>query len=432
MRVMFTTWNWTTHYFPLVPLAWSMRAAGHEVVVATQPGLAGTVSRSGLPVAAVGTDVDVASMMSSYVRRAERHAARLPEWSSMRKFGAGNCWLSVAMCRAMADGLWEFASRWRPDLIVFEPTTYAGPLVAARLGVPAVRHTWGIDFAYLLREFDEEALAPFREQWGLGPVETLGEVTVDPCPPGLQIPAGGTVPVAARRLPMRYVPYNGPGRVPDWLLTRPRAPRVCVTWGVSSGQFDPRQVVLDETVRAVARLGVEVVAAVSRADRRLLSTVPDNVRVAEGVPLHALLPTCDALVSQGGLGTVMTAVASGVPQLLVPQTTDRLVNADRLGATGAARTLLPDQHGAQAVGDHVTALLTDPAHAAAARRLRAEQDALPDSNAMADLLSGTVLRGAALGDMSETSAPGVPVFTESGRPGPATPALISRPGAAHA
>ncbi|MFD8145429.1 nucleotide disphospho-sugar-binding domain-containing protein [Streptomyces sp. NPDC059708] len=388
---MFALWNWPTHYYPLVPLAWSARAAGHEVVVATQPGLAATVKRSGLPVAAVGTDVDVPALMGRYVRRAARGGGLDPAgWEEMRRFGARNCWLNVAVCGAMAEGLWEFASRWRPDVIVHEPTTYAGPLVAARLGVPAVRHTWGIDFAYLLREFDEEALAPFREAWDLGPVETLGALTVDPCPPSLQLPDGGAVPVPARRLPMRYVPYNGPARVPGWLLEPRRRPRVCVTWGMSSGRFDPGQVVIDQAVRAVAGLGVEVVAAVAPADRDLLGPMPPHVRVVEGVPLHALLPTCDALVSQGGLGTVMTAVAAGIPQLLVPQTTDRLLNAERLTATGAGLCLLPDDNTSRSLRDHVDALLTDPAHTAAARRLKAEQDALPDGNAMVRLLPGAL------------------------------------------
>src|SRR2546430_16547161 len=30
---------------------------------------------------------------------------------------------------------------------------------------------------------------------------------------------------------MRYVPYNGAGATPDWLLDPPPAPRVCLTWG---------------------------------------------------------------------------------------------------------------------------------------------------------------------------------------------------------
>ncbi|MEU7163293.1 nucleotide disphospho-sugar-binding domain-containing protein [Streptomyces morookaense] len=378
MRILFTAWGWNTCYYPMVPLAWSARAAGHEVMVATQPGLVPTVRRSGLPVAAVGHDLDVAAMMGGFLQRlTDRDGLNPSDWPVMREFGARNCWLNVAVCGAMAEGLWEFASRWRPDLIVFEATTYAGPLVAARLGVPAVRHTWGIDYAYLLREFDEEALAPMRDAWGLDTVETLGALTVDPCPPGLQLPPSPHVPVDVHRLPMRYVPYNGPGRLPAWLLQRPRRPRVCVTWGMSSGRFDPAQVVIDRVVRAVAALDVEVVAAVSPADRHLLDAMPPNVRVVENVPLHALLPTCDALVSQGGLGTVMTAVTTGTPQLLVPQTTDRLVNARQLTASGSALHLLPDDNTPARLQSLLTRLLDRPGPAAdAAHRLKAEHDAL--------------------------------------------------------
>ncbi|MEV7545856.1 nucleotide disphospho-sugar-binding domain-containing protein [Streptomyces sp. NPDC089915] len=377
MRILFTAWGWNTCYYPLVPLAWSARAAGHEVVVATQPGLAATVQRSGLPVAAVGTDVDAGAMMGGFLRRlTDRGSRNPPGWEEMRRFGVRNCWLNVAVCGAMAEGLWEFASRWRPDVIVHEATTYAGPLVAARLGVPAVRHTWGIDYAYLLREFEEEALAPFREAWDLGPVETLGALTVDPCPPSLQLPESPAVPAPVHRLPMRYVPYNGPGRPPRWLLEPARGPRVCVTWGMSSGRFDPGQVVIDQVIRAVAGLGVEVVAAVAPADRDLLGPLPSNVRVCEDIPLHTLLPTCDALISQGGLGTLMTALAAGVPQVVVPQTTDRLVNAERLTRSGAGLHLLPDDATPAGLRAALNRLLTEPAFRAAARRLKAEHDAL--------------------------------------------------------
>jgi len=60
MKVLFTTWAWPSHFFPLVPLAWALRAAGHEVRVASGPELAGTIRASGLPAVSVGTPVDFA------------------------------------------------------------------------------------------------------------------------------------------------------------------------------------------------------------------------------------------------------------------------------------------------------------------------------------------------------------------------------------
>ncbi|MET9068873.1 hypothetical protein [Streptosporangium sandarakinum] len=58
------------------------------------------------------------------------------------------------------------ARHWRPDLVVFEPTSYAGPLVAALLGVPAVRHIHGVDMTYQARDIVPEVLAPTAARLG--------------------------------------------------------------------------------------------------------------------------------------------------------------------------------------------------------------------------------------------------------------------------
>src|SRR5262249_30229195 len=60
MKALFPTWAWPSHFFPMVPLAWALRAAGHEVRVASGPELAGTIRASGLPAVSVGTPVDFA------------------------------------------------------------------------------------------------------------------------------------------------------------------------------------------------------------------------------------------------------------------------------------------------------------------------------------------------------------------------------------
>ncbi|MDT8910084.1 nucleotide disphospho-sugar-binding domain-containing protein [Amycolatopsis sp. PS_44_ISF1] len=381
---MFTLWNWTTHLYPMVPLAWSLRAAGHEVVVATQPGLVPEVRRTGLPVVAVGADVETAAMMGQYVQRARRHDAQLVEWAQLRRFGPRNCWLGVAAAEAMTGGLHDFARAWRPDLVVFEATTYAGPIVARLLGVPALRHTWGIDYACLTREFEDEALAELCARWDLPGVEPLGAATVDPCPPSVQVTAGGPVPGVpeVHRLPMRYVPYNGPGKLPGWLTEPRRGPRICVTWGVSNGRFDQELVVTGRVVEALAGLGAEVLAAVPAAEGDRIKAVAPNVRVVRGLPFHALLPTCDAVVSQGGLGTLLTAVAAGVPQVVVPQRADLILNARQLAAAGAADFVLPGDGFEELLTGRVAAVLAGSLDEGT-RKLSAELHELPTPNQIA-------------------------------------------------
>ena len=76
MRVLFTTWAWPSHYFPMVPLAWALRAAGHEVRMTSQPELLPAMLASGLPATAVGTDLDVAAIHRAAVEKVEAPTLR--------------------------------------------------------------------------------------------------------------------------------------------------------------------------------------------------------------------------------------------------------------------------------------------------------------------------------------------------------------------
>ncbi|GAB3904599.1 hypothetical protein GCM10029964_098610 [Kibdelosporangium lantanae] len=49
MRVLFTTSAARPHLYPIVPLAWACRAAGHEVRVASGAKIADDIVHTGLP-----------------------------------------------------------------------------------------------------------------------------------------------------------------------------------------------------------------------------------------------------------------------------------------------------------------------------------------------------------------------------------------------
>jgi len=87
-------------------------------------------------------------------------------------------------------------------------------------------------------------------------------------------------------------------------------------------------------VEALADVDVEVVVAAVESQRELFGTLPANVRHAGRVPLHQLLRTSSALVQQGGAGCTMTALANGVPQVVVPQIADQPYWAGRVQDLG--------------------------------------------------------------------------------------------------
>jgi UDP:flavonoid glycosyltransferase YjiC (YdhE family) len=126
----------------------------------------------------------------------------------------------------------------------------------------------------------------------------------------------------------------------------------------------------------LARLGgldVEVIATLNADQIPPGTTIPDNVRLFDYVPLNALLPSCAAVVHYGGMGTVNASVVHGVPQVCVP--------GNIWGEKGIMRAL--SAQGAGLVADHgnlvdqLATVLDDPSYATSAAQLAKEMAATP-------------------------------------------------------
>ena len=63
------------------------------------------------------------------------------------------------------------------------------------------------------------------------------------------------------------------------------------------------------------------------------------------VPQSLLLPKCAAVICHAGAGTVLGALAAGLPLLLLPQGADQYVVADLVAAAGAGLKLAPAEGG---------------------------------------------------------------------------------------
>src|ERR1700760_1760076 len=202
VRVLVTTWAWTSHFLPLVPLSWALRGNGHELAVASTASLMPSITAAGLPAVALGKDneAEVRQLTRWYFKWLTDRSAPV-SWPEVRAQGTSTVEMYRMLADTSIDDMLEFSAAWHPDLVIYDPTTFAGPLVAAVLGVPAVRHLWGMDYTYLTHEFEPVALAEVCARIGLPTVEPLGDVTVDPCPPSLQLDVG----TGLSRLPMRFV-----------------------------------------------------------------------------------------------------------------------------------------------------------------------------------------------------------------------------------
>jgi UDP:flavonoid glycosyltransferase YjiC (YdhE family) len=380
MRILFTSWDWSGHLFPMVPLGWALRAAGHEVLVATDPSFAPTVARAGLPALPVGTRFDSASVIAEQIKaRAwqpkapQRHTADAAKNTERtRRRSLLGVRVAVDAAAAQVDDLMEFCRGWRPDLVVFEPFGFAGPLIARLFDIPAVRHLWSMDVTSELASLGNEIIGDLGARFGLDDIDLNGTLTLDPCPASVQVPDGKP------RQPIRFVPYNGPAVMPGWLKEPPARPRVCVSWGNSLDQFGFGQLVLAPLVaEALADVDVELVLAMSESQRASFGTLPRNVRHLGTVPLNLLLPSCSALVQQGGAGTTMTGLLHAVPQLVIAHMPHCVMHGHRIEESGTGRYLPGPEATAELIRDNVLMLLSDPSYATAARAARAEILARP-------------------------------------------------------
>ena len=97
-------------------------------------------------------------------------------------------------------------------------------------------------------------------------------------------------------------------------------------------------------------------------------SAPPNVTVVRAAPHAAVLPRAAAVVTHAGHGTVIKALAAGVPVVCIPMGRDQAENAARAVAAGAGVRLRP-RAGTPAVARAVRRVLDDGRHRAAAARL---------------------------------------------------------------
>jgi UDP:flavonoid glycosyltransferase YjiC (YdhE family) len=361
------------HVLPLLPLAAALRDAGHEVVLATGPEGEEAARSSGLDVRVVASRVRV---VPSFTRVALRHpmsAIRAANGSDRGTRFVGMLFAGIAA--QMSDDLLALTEDWAPDLVVQEPLAGAGGLVAAARDVPVVVvNNTLFDGAALFGSASEALSAAARHR---------GVPRIPPPALVLHMAPASLVEFPGGR-PMRFVPVAGRDAPPPEDLTRPGdRPRIIVS---RSTVADPRPDRLMSTVVGVAAdADVEIVLA--RPDERTAARpLPPNVRATDWLPFPAVFPAAAGAVHHGGAGTVLTALAAGTPQLLVPGAGDRRVNAELVARRGVGLAVPL----AEMTGATLERLVSDTGLAAGAREVADEIAAMPHPSDLVDDLVALV------------------------------------------
>src|SRR5919206_431808 len=181
VRALFATSPGLGHVFPTMSLAHALRAAGHEVLVATAGGK--EAANAGLHVVDTAPGVDIGAVFQQAASEQPEefdYSTDVDTEKGLEFVGA----IFAKLSGVSVDLTVSAAESWRPDVVVYSSMEGTGPLVAAKLGVPAVSHGFG--FVDVARHLDAEF------------VLALGDA--DPSPLG-ELPdnvrAAGWVPLSA-------------------------------------------------------------------------------------------------------------------------------------------------------------------------------------------------------------------------------------------
>jgi UDP:flavonoid glycosyltransferase YjiC (YdhE family) len=366
MRVLFSCVAGLGHFAPLVPLAQAFRDRGDTVAFAAGGSLAPHAERAGLQLLRAGLDEQQVNARFAPAR-AESQTMPIPD---RQRF-------ALIEAPARVDELRARAGEFRADLLVHDASELASAVVGAQLGIPSVHHSFGRMIPWSTIELAAVEVAPMWERAGVELEPYAGMFRgafVDICPPSLgsERPPEGTTVLTRRPVDAAVTDHSG------------ERPLIYATLGtvVTNART------LDILLAALADLDADVLLTTGwQNDPAELSAIPANATVERFVPQDEVLPRCSLIVTHAGSGSMLGALAHGVPLLAVPHAADQFENATAVVAAGAARVVMPDELSESAVREAAHALLEVPTYREAAQIIAAEIAAMPSAAEVAEQLS---------------------------------------------
>jgi UDP:flavonoid glycosyltransferase YjiC (YdhE family) len=373
VRALFSSTRGAGHFNPLVPFARACERAGHEVMVAGPPVLAGPAADAGFRFSQFDPPPED-ELDAVWSRVPELPPEEANEVVVGQIFGRLNTTAALPGLRAAVE-------EWRPDVLVRDPNEYGSALAAELHGIPQARVAIG------LASVEELGIG-----LAAGPVDAIRRAEGLPSDPaGDLLRASPYLSVFPRTLDEGAQPdthrFHDPawdaeaGELPDWWPGREDEPLVYVTFGSVAGSFPQALPVYGVALRAVADLPVRVLLTVGRElDVEALPPAPENVHVERWVPQQDVLGHASAAVVHGGSGSTLGAIAAGLPLVVVPLFADQPENARRVAEVGAGVAVEPAREDPEAtvapLREAVQRVLAEPSYGERARapadELRAE------------------------------------------------------------
>lgn len=418
LRILFVTGPWNSHLYQMVPLAWALQSAGHEVRVASEPGFTGSITEAGLTAVSVGSE----ETLEDRLRRirgesAPTMAAEIPPfltdtlYEMDKDLRDGLPWEEIAwlLDTVLVPGMWivndemvddlvTYCRSWKPDLVLCDVIAHAGAVAADIVGAAHARMVCWLDlFLRIRRDFlraqDRQPAGAHPDlvrDWYAGWAAKYGREFNEEVVTGHfavnVMPEQWRLEPHDRTLSMRYVPYNGRSVVPAWLYEEPRVPRVLMTFGISKVPWiDMPGMSVDHVQQALdsmADLDIELIVTLSDKEREKLRRIPKNTRVVDFVPMNVLLSSCSVVIHHGGAGCFNGAMVHGVPQLIIEGSVDAIAKRYVLRETGAGLSLTLDELTGPRVREYVTRLLEEDGFRQGTERLQQEALVQPTPGAL--------------------------------------------------
>jgi len=368
-RMLFTFAGGTGHFLPLVPLARAAEEAGHLVAFGGQAGMLSVIEQGGFS----AFDTGGPTLLATSERTPLLELDMERELRAVREGYAGRT------ARERADAVLQLCETWRPDVVVCDEMDFGALVAAERAEIPYATVVCIGSGSFVWPELVTEPLNELRAMYGLPPDSELvmlrRYLVLAPFPPSFRDPANPLPPTGHTIRPVLADAAAGEVE-PAWLAELTVRPIVYFTLGtifnLESGDL------FERVLAGLSELPVSVVVTVGRElEPEALGPQPANVRVDQYVPQSLLLPHCELVVSHAGSGSVIGALAHGLPMVLLPIGADQPLNAARCQELHVAQILDPFHATAADVSKAVSSVLSDSSYRRNAQRLKAEIEALP-------------------------------------------------------
>ena len=371
MQVWFSIIPGHGHFFPMLPLARALRAAGHVVTFGTSASYGTTVREHGFEAFAVGLDYTQSGIVSDPGDIDDLVQAMFVDGPP-------------ELVRSYADRF----SKARPDVVLTYPSDIGSPIAAEVAGVP-----WGVvlnaviggehagDVPFDLEErkavlTQSNAINKLRAHIGLEPLDLLESER--PYDRTLRLTMA---PKSLAGWPLKWRSHTAHELRPEihtsdsndaWLADIPSdAPVVAVSLGTLFGT----SALYRRIVEAALGTGATVIAVTSFD----LGIEHDHLITTSWVSMDRLMDRSDVLVHHGGWGSTIAALATGTPAVVIPLGADQFVNAARLDSIGAAISVDIEEI-EDIVPRSIRAVIDDPTYRLNAARLAREIENMPPAD----------------------------------------------------